>query len=60
MHRIRHFKIAGQIVWDRTNKLDILTGSEQENGTFDGKKDTLLLESVYPKQSFYSSSIATT
>ncbi|CAF3073401.1 unnamed protein product, partial [Rotaria socialis] len=29
MHRIRHYKINGNIVWDRTAKLDILTGSDQ-------------------------------
>ena len=30
MHRIRYYKINGQTVWDRTSKLDILTGSEQQ------------------------------
>ncbi|CAF0817431.1 unnamed protein product [Adineta ricciae] len=30
MHRIRHFKIGGRTVWDRTKKLDVLTGSEQQ------------------------------
>lgn len=30
MHRIRHYKINDRIVWDRTNKIDILTGSEQQ------------------------------
>jgi len=30
MHRIRHYKISGRIVWDRTNKIDLLTGSEQQ------------------------------
>ncbi|CAF3810863.1 unnamed protein product, partial [Rotaria sordida] len=29
MHRIRYYKINGNIVWDRTKKLDILTGSDQ-------------------------------
>ncbi|CAF2976695.1 unnamed protein product [Rotaria sp. Silwood2] len=41
MHRIRHFKINGQIVWDRTQKLDILTGSDQGNATSDGMKENL-------------------
>ena len=40
MHRIRHFKIGGRTVWDRTKKLDVLTGSEQQevilNGTESG------------------------
>ncbi|CAF4011745.1 unnamed protein product, partial [Rotaria sp. Silwood1] len=38
MHRVRYFKINGQIVWDRTKKLDILTGSDQLNGTSNGNK----------------------
>ena len=42
MHRIRHFKIGGRTVWDRTNKLDILTGNDQLNGTSDGMKEYLL------------------
>ncbi|UJR31913.1 hypothetical protein I4U23_019387 [Adineta vaga] len=28
MHRIRYYKIDGQVVWDRIKKVDILTGSE--------------------------------
>jgi len=31
MHRIRHFKINGRMVWDRKSKLDILTGSDQQD-----------------------------
>ncbi|UJR14808.1 hypothetical protein I4U23_001795 [Adineta vaga] len=30
MHRVRYFKIGGRTVWDRTKKLDLLTGSEQQ------------------------------
>lgn len=30
MHRIRHYKINGRLVWDRVQKLDLLTGSEQQ------------------------------
>ncbi|CAF1585255.1 unnamed protein product, partial [Rotaria magnacalcarata] len=33
MHRVRYFKINGNIVWDRTKKIDLLTGSDQPNGT---------------------------
>jgi hypothetical protein len=36
MHRIRHFKINGRMVWNRTSKLDILTGSGQQNEISDG------------------------
>ncbi|CAM4891747.1 unnamed protein product [Rotaria socialis] len=32
MHRVRYFKINGNIVWDRTKKIDLLTGSDQPNG----------------------------
>ncbi|CAF4662561.1 unnamed protein product, partial [Rotaria sp. Silwood2] len=31
MHRIQYYKINEQIVWDRTKKLDILTGGDQLN-----------------------------
>ena len=31
MHRIRYYKINGRVVWDRTNKIDVLTGSEQQD-----------------------------
>jgi hypothetical protein len=43
MHRIRYFKINGHIVWDRTKKLDILTGSERQDETTDGMKKNLYL-----------------
>ncbi|CAF4732477.1 unnamed protein product, partial [Rotaria magnacalcarata] len=33
MHRIRYYKINGSIVWDRINKIDILTGSEIHDET---------------------------
>ncbi len=36
MHRVRYYKINGRIVWDRTNKIDILTGSEQQNQVSNG------------------------
>jgi hypothetical protein len=36
MHRLRYFKISGRTVWDRTKRLDILTGSDQLNGKSDG------------------------
>jgi hypothetical protein len=36
MHRLRYFKISGRTVWDRTKRLDILTGSGQQNATSDG------------------------
>ena len=41
MHRVRYFKIGGRIVWDRTKKLDILTGSDQLNTSSNGMKDNL-------------------
>lgn len=37
MHRIQHFKINGRIVWDRKNRIDILTGGEQQNEPLEGK-----------------------
>lgn len=37
MHRIQHFKINRRIVWDRKNRIDILTGSEQQNEPLEGK-----------------------
>jgi hypothetical protein len=36
MHRLRHFKINGRLVWDRTNKLDVLTGSDQQQEMSEG------------------------
>jgi len=39
MHRIRHFKINGRMVWDRASKLDILSGSEQQNEISDGMNE---------------------
>ncbi len=42
MHRIRYYKINGRIVWDRTNKIDILTGSEQQNQVPDGMSQNKL------------------
>jgi hypothetical protein len=39
MHRVRYFKINGRMVWDRTSKLDILTGNEQQNEASDGRKE---------------------
>ncbi|CAF3602493.1 unnamed protein product [Rotaria sp. Silwood1] len=31
LHRIRHFKINGNLVWDRSKRLDLITGSQQLN-----------------------------
>ncbi|CAF1277320.1 unnamed protein product [Adineta steineri] len=31
LHRIRYFKINGELVWDRSKRLDLLTGSQQLN-----------------------------
>lgn len=36
MHRIRHFKINGKLVWDRSKRLDLLTGSQQLDVTQNG------------------------
>ncbi|CAF4749687.1 unnamed protein product, partial [Rotaria sp. Silwood1] len=48
MHRVRYFKINGQIVWDRTKKLDILTGSDQLNGTSNGNgQKSALVQGLY-------------
>ncbi|CAF3931338.1 unnamed protein product [Rotaria sordida] len=48
MHRIRYFKINGCIIWDRTRKLDILTGSEQQNGTlYDTEERPILVQGLY-------------
>ncbi|CAF3700170.1 unnamed protein product [Rotaria sp. Silwood1] len=48
MHRIRYFKINGCIVWDRTRKLDILTGSKQQNGTpYDTEERPILVQGLY-------------
>ena len=38
MHRIRHYKINGRLVWDRIKKVDTLTGSDQGNETSNGMK----------------------
>ena len=43
MHRLRHFKINGQVVWDRTNKIDILTGNENITSGQNSMKDDLHL-----------------
>ena len=40
MHRIRHFKIGGRTVWDRTKKLDVLTGSEQQDVILNGTESS--------------------
>jgi hypothetical protein len=42
MHRIRFYKVNGRTVWDRTKKIDILTGSEQQNGASDGRENKSL------------------
>jgi hypothetical protein len=38
MNRVRYYKINGHVVWDKTKKFDILTGSEIQiestNGMF--------------------------
>ncbi|CAF1686174.1 unnamed protein product, partial [Rotaria sp. Silwood1] len=48
MHRIRYYKINGQIVWDRTKRLDILTGSDQLNETFNDTEQTpTLVQGLY-------------
>ena len=50
MHRIRHYKINGKIVWDRIKKIDLLTGSEQNNnGRTDLNDDptATLVEGLY-------------
>ncbi|CAF1596974.1 unnamed protein product, partial [Rotaria sp. Silwood1] len=48
MHRIRYFKINECIVWDRTRKLDILTGSEQQNGSpYDTEERSILVQGLY-------------
>jgi hypothetical protein len=39
MHRLRHFKINGRLVWDRTKKVDVLTGSENQNEASDGRRE---------------------
>ncbi|CAF3304625.1 unnamed protein product [Rotaria sp. Silwood2] len=31
LHRIRHFKLNGNLVWDRRKRLDLITGSQQQN-----------------------------
>ncbi|CAF3411805.1 unnamed protein product, partial [Rotaria sp. Silwood2] len=48
MHRVRYFKISGRIVWDRTKKLDILTGSDQLNETSnDNGQTSTLVQGLY-------------
>ncbi|CAM4806452.1 unnamed protein product [Rotaria magnacalcarata] len=48
MHRIRHYKINGNIVWDRTAKLDILTGSDQLPETVnDNAEISTLVQGLY-------------
>jgi endonuclease/exonuclease/phosphatase family metal-dependent hydrolase len=42
MHRVRYYKINERIVWDRTNKIDVLTGSEQQNQVPDGMSQNKL------------------
>ncbi|CAF1158592.1 unnamed protein product [Rotaria magnacalcarata] len=43
MHRLRHFKINGEVVWDRTNKIDILTGNKNITNSHNLIKDDLHL-----------------
>ncbi|CAF5223860.1 unnamed protein product, partial [Rotaria magnacalcarata] len=48
MHRIRYYKINGSIVWDRINKIDILTGSEiHDETTTDIEQEENLVEGMY-------------
>ncbi|CAF3680828.1 unnamed protein product [Adineta steineri] len=48
MHRLRYFKINGRTVWDRTKKLDILTGSEQEDRISNGVDQEMpLIQGLY-------------
>ncbi|CAM4875460.1 unnamed protein product [Rotaria socialis] len=48
MHRIRYYKINGSIVWDRINKIDILTGSEiHDETTADIEQEENLVEGMY-------------
>ncbi|CAF1366340.1 unnamed protein product [Rotaria sp. Silwood1] len=49
MHRIRYYKINGSIVWDRTKKYDILTGSEIHNETTADieQEESNLVEGLY-------------
>ncbi|CAF4692252.1 unnamed protein product, partial [Rotaria sp. Silwood2] len=48
MHRIRYDKINGSIVWDRTKKFDILTGSEiHHETTVCTEQESNLVEGLY-------------
>ncbi|CAF1501248.1 unnamed protein product, partial [Rotaria sordida] len=49
MHRVRYFKISGRIVWDRTKKLDILTGSDQllSGISDDNEQRSTLVQGLY-------------
>ncbi|CAF1253970.1 unnamed protein product, partial [Didymodactylos carnosus] len=44
MHRVRYYKINNQIVWDRTRKYDILTGSETIQTTMGNDSEQRSLE----------------
>lgn len=49
MHRIRHYKINGKIVWDRTKKFDIMTGNEIVNNAIDESNNEIrsMTQGVY-------------
>lgn len=45
-HRIRYFKINDRIVWDREQKIDLLTGSGDAVADFFEKKDTTDMDEI--------------
>ncbi|CAF0878678.1 unnamed protein product [Adineta ricciae] len=49
MHRIRYYKIDGEVVWDRVKKVDILTGNKinVETPTDIGEQPMNLVEGMY-------------
>ncbi|CAF1509062.1 unnamed protein product, partial [Adineta ricciae] len=48
LHRIRHFKINGNFAWDRSKRLDLLTGSQQPNiASNDDCRSVNLIQGLY-------------
>ena len=49
MHRVRYFKVNGRILWDRTNKLDLLTGVEWSSETRKGRNEQIFFAMIFTR-----------